>query len=253
MAQPYIALQLYTVRDEVGKDYAGTLKKVKEIGYDHVEVSTARPPAAAELKAMLDDAGLSACSIHAPMAGLESDLAKWIDFAQAVGIKELICPYMPEEYRQTKEGWLKVAGLMNGIGARCREAGLGLSYHNHSFEFQKFDGRCALDLFYENTEPENVHAQIDTYWVQHGGEDPVAYIRKCAGRMPILHVKDMADDQDRSFVEIGKGILDWPAIDQAAREAGVECYCVEQDRCWQDQDPIASSTTSLRFLRGLLG
>ena len=252
MESPSAALMLYTVRDVLGLDWAGTLKRVAEMGYEVVELAAALPPTAAEMKSMLDDAGLQACGVHAPLAKLELSLPEWIDFALAVGCKELVCSSMPEERCQTKDGWLKGAQLLDGIGARCRAGGLGFSYHNHNFEFEEFDGQCALDILYENTNPENLHAQIDTYWVQYAGRDPVQYIRKYAGRQRILHVKDMAADAERSFAEVGSGVLDWSAIDQAARDAGVEFYSVEQDRCWS-QDPMQSAATSLQFLRQLLG
>ena len=251
MTTPSVALMLYTVRDILGKDWAGTLKRVAEMGYKVVELAAAMPPAAGEMKTLLDDAGLEACGVHAPLPRLESSLPEWIDFGRTVGLKELVCASMPEDRRKTKEDWLKAAELLDGIGARCRAEGLGFSYHNHNFEFEEFDGQYGLDILYGNTDPENVHAQIDTYWVQYAGKDPAEYIRKYAGRQRILHVKDMADDAERSFAEVGSGILDWPAIHRAAQDAGVEFYSVEEDRC--PRDPMECAATSLRFLRKLLG
>ncbi len=109
----------------------------------------------------------------------------------------------------------------------------------------------ALDLLYENTSPESLYAELDTYWVQHGGADPTEYIRKLSGRISILHVKDMADDEERSFAPVGSGILDWPAIHAASQEAGVDYYCVEQDRC--QGDSLDCARQSRKFLSGLLG
>jgi sugar phosphate isomerase/epimerase len=146
---------------------------------------------------------------------------------------------------------MRLAGILDGIGAACSEKGMRLSYHNHSFEFVKFDGEYALDMLYANTSPENVLAEIDTYWVQHGGEDPAAYIRKYSGRGPILHVKDMADDEKKSFAEIGNGILDWHAIREASQQSGVEVYCVEQDVC--PGDPLDSARISFQFMQKLVG
>jgi len=249
MAQIRLALQLYTVRDHLKEDYVGTLKRVKEIGYDFVE-ATPPPSDAEKTKEVYDDAGLSIVDFHVSLGELEGNLDHWIDFARALGGADLVFPWMPEERRKTKEDWLANAALLEEIGARCTEAGLRLAYHNHSFEFVRFEGQYALDLLYANTTPENVRTELDTYWVKHGGADPAEYIRKYAGRGPLLHIKDMAADENRSFAEIGRGILDWPGIYAAALASGVECCIVEQDRCAGDS--FDSARISFEFASELL-
>jgi len=251
MANPEVALQLYTVRDVLKEDYVGGLKQVKDIGYDAVELAGAAPYAGPRMKEILDDIGLRVVGMHVSLEELEGNLQKWIEFSTAVGTDDLVCPYLPEERRKTKEDWLSVAAVLDSIGAACREQGKRLSYHNHSFEFVELDGQHALDLLYENTSPENLYAELDTYWVKHGGEDPVAYVRKCTGRIVILHVKDMAGDQERSFAEIGSGILDWPAIHRASLQAGVRWYCVEQDVC--SRPSMESARLSLQYITKLVG
>ena len=251
MAQIPVALQLYTVRDKLSQDFVGTLRKVKEVGYDLVQLTGALPFGAPKMKEVLDDIGLAPVGIHVGGDQLQADLDKWIDFCKTVGTDDLVWPYLVEDQRQTKEDWLRVAGIMDGLGARCKEQGVRLSYHNHSFEFVKFDGTYALDLLYASTQPDHLWAEIDTYWVQHGGEDPAAYIRKYAGRQTILHIKDMLDDEARSFAEIGQGILDWQAIHAAAQEAGVQYYAVEQDQCAGDS--LESARISREFTRELTG
>ncbi|MGD2175689.1 MAG: sugar phosphate isomerase/epimerase [Candidatus Brocadiaceae bacterium] len=250
MAEMPIALQLYTVRDQLAEDYVGTLKSVKKIGYDHVQLTGRLPFEAPEMRDVLEGIGLGVTGIHVGGDQLRDDLDRWIDYAKGVGTRDLVWPAIPEHERETREDWLRIAETMDELGARCREQGIRLSYHNHSFEFLRFDGTYALDLLYERTSPENLYAEIDTYWVQHGGEDPVDYIRRYAGRLPILHVKDMADDEARSFAEVGNGILDWGAIHEAAVQAGVEVYAVEQDRC--PGHPFDSARMSLNFLRELV-
>jgi len=250
MAQIPVALQLYTVRDHLGEDYVGTLRRVKDIGYDVVQLTGFMPFEGPQMREVLDDIGLEVAGMHIGLDELESRLDHWMDYGRAVGTRDLVCPFMPEGRRRSKEGWLEAAAALEALGESCSEQGMRLSYHNHSFEFARFDGQYGLDLLYENTSPEHLYAELDTYWVQHGGEDPVAYIRKYAGRLPILHIKDMADDEQRSFTEIGNGILDWPAIHAASVEAGVECYCVEQDVCRGDS--LDSARASLEFMRELL-
>ena len=245
-----VALQLYTVRDALSKDYVGTLKKVKEIGYDAVQLTGVFPYDAPKTRGILDELGLQAAGCHIALEELESDVGKWIEFCQVLGTRDVVCPYLPDERRGSLDDWLKTALLLDQIGAQCREKGARLSYHNHSFEFVKFNGRYALDLLYEHTSPAHLYAEIDTYWVKHGGEEPRDFIRKYSGRIPILHVKDMASDEERSFAEVGSGILDWPAIHRAAVQAGVECYCVEQDTC--KRDPLESAAMSLDYVSKLV-
>ncbi len=250
MARISLALQLYTVRDHLREDYVGTLKKVKEIGYDFVELPGAPPFETSETKARLKEIGLTPAGIHVPLNELETRLDHWIEYCKVLGIKDLTCPYLPEDRRRTREDWLAVAKLLDGLGARCSKQAIRFAYHNHSFEFVKLGAQYALDVLLGKTSPKNVRAQIDTYWVQHGGADPVAYVRKYAGRIAILHIKDMADDEKRSFAEIGNGILDWQGIHAAALKSGVECYAVEQDVC--PGDSLDSARMSYEFTSKLI-
>lgn len=246
-----VALQLYTVRDALAQDYPGTLEKVKQIGYDVVQLTGQMPYDGPEMARLLDGIGLAVAGIHVGLDALEEKADYWADFARTVGTQDLVVPYLPEELRRTREDWLAMAARLDALGASFGRQGIRLSYHNHNFEFIQFGGVYALDLLYENSSPENLRAEIDTYWVQYGGADPVEYIRKYPGRQPILHLKDMASDEERSFAEIGRGILDWKAITAAAAEAGVEMFCVEQDRC--SGDPVESARISRDYLKELLG
>jgi len=136
------------------------------------------------------------------------------------------------------------------MGRRLAERGLCLGYHNHSFELERFNGRTGLEILYEESDPRFLQSEIDTYWIQHGGGDPAAWIRKLAGRAPVVHLKDMAVIENKpTFAEVGEGNLNWPAILAACREAGTEWYVVEQDTC--QGDPFDSLATSYRNLRAM--
>ena len=251
MAKPVLGLQLYTVRDALKADHVGTLTQVKQIGYDAVEVAGGMPGGPVEFRKLLEGLGLRVAGVHVGFGQLQANPTECTDLARAIGTLEVVCSSIPRERTETLEDWLAGAEVLEKAGEACRADGVRLSYHNHSFEFLKFDDRYALDLLYEHTSPENLCAELDTYWIKHGGEDPVAYLRRYAGRCPILHLKDMADDQERSFTEIGRGILDWQAIHRAALDAGVEWYCVEQDVC--RGDPLESARISAQFIREHLG
>ncbi len=250
MSEIAVALQLYTVRDHMAKDYVGTLRKVKEIGYDYAQFGTDAPFDGPGLRQVIDEIGLKPAGIHVAWNEMEKRLDHWIAFAKAIGTKDLVIPWWPEERRRTKEDWLAGAASMDKLGAQCKAKGIRLSYHNHSFEFIKFGNTYALDLLYKNTSPDHLYTELDTYWIKHGGADPVAFVLKYAGREPTLHIKDMAADEKRSFAEIGKGILDWPAIHKASLKGGVEYYCVEQDIC--PGDSLESARISFEFVSKLV-
>jgi sugar phosphate isomerase/epimerase len=251
MSAPRIALQLFTVREELEEDYTGCLRQVSDLGYSAVQLTGNIPYSATEMRSILDNVGLDVAGMHVALEELEGNLSQWVKFSSTIGTDDLVCPFLPEERRRTREDWLQTAELLDDIGARCRDAGKRLSYHNHSFEFTRLDGAYALDLLYERTSPENLYAELDTYWVAHGGANPTDYIEKYAGRLPMLHLKDMADDEERSFAEVGSGILDWEAIHRTSLEAGVEWYIIEQDVC--KQPPMESARESLEYLEELLG
>lgn len=247
MARMKIGVQLYTVRDQLAADFAGTLRKVRDVGYTHVELAGMGEYGAAELRKILDDLGLTVSSTHYPIERLEGDVNAAINDAKVLGAEYLVCPYLPEDRRGSEDDWRRAAETLNLAGEACHAQGVPLCYHNHSFEFVRVGDRYALDLLFDETDPNCLQAELDTYWVRHGGEDPAAYIRRYAGRCPILHLKDMADDAERAFAEVGTGTLDFAGIFAAAEEAGCRWGIVEQDVC--PGDPIESIRTSLDNLR----
>jgi len=247
MAQLNIAVQLYTVRDLLAKDFIGTLKKVRRVGYAYVELAGYGPYKAGDLKKILDDTGLVPASTHCPVDLLENDVGRALDEAAVLGVKYVVCPYLPEERRRDEQGWRRCAALLNWAGQAARDRGFQLCYHNHSFEFVRLGGRYALDLLFDETDPSLVQAELDTYWVKHGHEEPVDYINRLKGRCPILHLKDMADDDRRSFAAVGEGVLDFGSILAAGQAAGAAWGIVEQDIC--PGNPIDSIARSLENLR----
>jgi sugar phosphate isomerase/epimerase len=248
MAKLPLALQLYTVRDQAAQDFTGTLEKVAGIGYDGVEIAGVTGGlSASDLKKLLDDLGLKVAGNHTGIDQLEGDLNSVVDFNKTIGNHYVVVPYLGDDRRQGAEGWSRTAATMNRLGSQLKEAGLQLCYHNHSFEFQKFDGQTGMEIFYGASDPNLVQAEVDVYWVQHGGEDPVAFLRRYAGRTPLIHLKDMSNDEKRFFAEVGTGILDFTAIVQAAEEGGAEWLIVEQDVC--PGDPMESARISFQNIK----
>ena len=245
-----VAAQLYTIRDFMKKpeDMAVSLKKIREIGYKAVQLSGHGEVETEELKKMLDNEGLSVCATHVRFDDLRDNLDAVMADHDILECKYVAIGSLPGEYKN-EEGYKKFAREASEGGKKMKEKGHVFGYHNHSFELVKYGDRTALAILYEDSDPEYFTAEIDTYWIQHGGGDPAAWIRKVSGRSPLVHFKDMAVTEDRKqvFAEVGEGNLNWPEILSACKEAGVEWYIVEQDRC--QRDPFESLKISLENMK----
>ncbi len=247
MSRPVVGLQLYTLRTVLSDDPVGVLRQVAEMGYEAVELAGFAGLTAEEFKAALDEAGLKAVSSHASLQQVEDDFDAVVAQARLFGYSYVGLGSVPVEMRGSRENWVATAQRLSEVGKKLREeAGLTFFYHNHAFEFEEqYDNDYGLDLLYANSDSQNLQAELDTYWVQKGGENPVEYLQKYAGRTPILHIKDMGADGD--FAEIGTGSLNWPAIFAAAEAGGVQAYIVEQDTC--PGNPLDSVRISIENLK----
>ena len=230
MAKLPIALQLYTVRDLMAKDLAGTLKAVAQIGYTHVEAAGFHNLAPADFRQACDAAGLRIVSAHMGLPA-EDKLGDLVKDLKALG-SAFVCIGMPGDLRQKgAEGYKTHAKNCEKAALALKKSGITLCYHNHSFEFVKFDGKYGLDLLYEGSAPDSLQGQFDVYWIQHGNENPAPYLTKWKDRCKLVHLKDMLGDGKKSFAEVGRGILDWPAIFKACAPIRPAWYIVEQDLC----------------------
>jgi len=251
MADTVLAAQLYTVRDftKTPADIAATMKKVKAMGYDAVQTSALGPIDPKELRKIVDGEGLVICATHVSWEELRDRTDAQIEYHKTIGCENAAIGGLPKDY-QTAEGYARFAREGTEVGRKLAAAGLTFSYHNHSHEFEKFDGRLAMDIIFGESAPRFLLAELDTYWAQHGGADPAAWIDRLADRIVLLHLKDMAmHGREQLFAEIGEGNLNWPAILEAAQAAGVRWYIVEQDRC--QRDPFESLRISLENLQDM--
>src|SRR6266508_118689 len=246
-----IAVQMYTLRDQVDVDITGALRAVAELGYGAVELELKRlggwSPAA--LRSEIEALGLRVTSAHVALDDLENRRDEALAGVLALGARYVVCPWLPPERRGNAEKYQALARTLNQIGQDCRARSLQLCYHHHDFEFARFGQTTGLDILFGETDPALVQAEIDVYWVAFAHHDPIAIIRGMAGRVPLIHLKDMAADPSRSFAEVGYGVLDLPAILAACDESAVEWLIVEQDRC--ERPPLESVGMSLKYLRSL--
>jgi sugar phosphate isomerase/epimerase len=251
MSKSAIAAQLFTLREftRTPADIRGTMKKVRAIGYEAVQLSALGPIDPKELKEIVDGEGLAVCATHIGFERMRDDTQKVIEEHNLWGCKHVAIGGLPAEYRN-EEGYHRFAKEASEVAKKLAKGGLTFSYHNHSFELQRFGDRTALEILYEESDPDYFNSEIDTYWIQHGGGDPAAWIRKLRGRAHIVHFKDMTvKGNDPIMAEVGEGNLNWPAILDACKYAGVEWYIVEQDVC--QRDPFESLAISLRNLKSM--
>jgi sugar phosphate isomerase/epimerase len=232
MSELNVALQVYTIREHL-KDRAGftdAMQKVSEIGYRNVELAGVGDVSLEDQRKVCDDNGLSIVATHTGYGEYKDNLSGVVDKHKLLGAPFAGIGGLPGDLRNG-EGYKQAADEMTAWAETLGEAGLRFVYHNHDQEFQKYDGTLAMDVIFSDANP-NVCSELDLYWVQHGGANPVSWIKKLAGRVPLIHAKDYAIiDKQPTFAEVGEGNLEWPAIIDAAKEAGSEWFIVEEDRC----------------------
>ncbi len=242
-----VGLQLYTVREDMERDFRGTLEKVAALGYKGVEFHTFFGHSAEEVKSILDELGLVALGTHTGYRQLLEHLDEELAYNKQIGNNTLIVPYMVEEDRN----WGEVFENLKKLGARTREQGGVLCYHNHDFEMtEEVDGKPVFDAMYDAVPADDLKVEMDTCWVYYGGYDPVEYINRYKGRLPIIHLKDMTRDADGKAItaELGAGEVDLKAIADAAIEANVDWIVVEQDYCAGGK-PLESIATSMEWIK----
>lgn len=245
-----IAAQLYTVRDLLTDDFPGVLKELKEMGYAGVQISGMFGHDPKEIAALMKELGLGAAGMHVDMHSLQHDLPNLLEQADMFGTKDLILPYLGEEER-TVEHYIFVKEELNKIARKVQADGYRISYHNHDFEFEtEIDGVNALEYLLEPTEDNLLLAELDVYWVKKGGKEIVSFLEAYANRMPIIHLKDMAKNEQKSFAEVGTGSIDFEPILRWGEANGIEWYAVEQDEC--PGNPLDSLRVSINNLHRVI-
>jgi len=248
-----LALQLYTVRDfmKTPEDTIKTLKKVKKIGYDAIQTAGYGGMDVKDFKKALDDTGLYCCATHENLENLTKHTGKVIEEHNILECNFTALGH-PGAIKWTLAGLTKLAKQLDTAGEKLRKANIGLGYHNHAIEFQKIGNKTALEHIYSMTKNNNLQGEIDTFWVQRGGADPVLWINKLKGRMEVIHFKDFIiknPQQEIIFAEIGEGNLNWKSIIKSCKEIGIRWHIVEEDVC--QRDPFKSIKISLENLKKL--
>lgn len=273
MKQFPVAYQVYSAREEAQADLKGVLTQLKAMGYAGVEFAGFYGHSAQEVKAMLDETDLVAISSHVPFAAITADMFGTIAYHQTIGCKFIAIPFLDDATRPGSAGFAAVIQQIYTFGELCRKAGIQLLYHNHDFEFVKMSGQYGLDFLYSAVPACLLATELDTCWVKYAGENPADYIRKYAGRCPVVHLKDYvgvksdrqpyalinedgSDDataQDNvpfEFRPVGHGSQDFPAILAAAEESGAQWVVVEQDLSLT-RPALESAKMSIDYLKSI--
>ncbi|MGB9681419.1 MAG: sugar phosphate isomerase/epimerase family protein [bacterium] len=226
MARIPIALQLYSVREDCGKDFIGTIKAVSEMGYEGVEFAGYYNKDAKELKKILDDLGLKVAGTHIGINTLlGEELKKTIEFNSILDNKFLIVPGLPPEYISSKNAWLNTAKIMNEISEKLKPYNMYVGYHNHDIEFKQLEGEIPWDVFFGATN-KDVVMQIDIGNAIHGGANPIEILKKYPGRAKTVHIKEYPF----TAPAVGEGEVKWDEIFSLCETiGGTEWYIVEYE------------------------
>lgn len=248
-----IYIQLYSVRNDIGKDFTGTIQKLGAMGFTGIEAASYNKGKfyglnPTEFKTAIENAGMKVLSSHTGGNLAKNidetnwqEVWKWWDQAiadhKAAGMKYIVKPSMPVP--NTLADLKKYCDYYNQIGERCNKAGLKFGYHNHAFEFQKIEGQVMYDYMIQNTDPSKVFFEMDVYWVVEGKQDPVAYFNKYPGRFTILHIKD-----EKELGQSGK--INFDNIFQNIKNSGMKYIMVEVEK--YNHPPLQSVEMSYNYL-----
>lgn len=270
-----VGLQLYSVRDEMKKNMDTALKNIKEIGYDYVEFAGYFGHTSEEVRNLLDKYKLECISVHQGYEVFLENEKESVEYLRHIGAKYCAIPWMGKEKHKGMESFDKTIIEIKKVGKTLKESGITLLYHNHDFEFERFQNKFLLDWLYESIPSDLLQTEIDTCWVRYAGYDPSKYIQKYTGRSPIVHLKDFVckninagsvyalidnsgneikksikEENGFEFKPVGYGVQDIPAILNASEKAGSEYMVVEQDSSL-DRPQMESAKMSRSYLKGL--
>ncbi|HEX4931585.1 MAG TPA: sugar phosphate isomerase/epimerase [Gemmatimonadaceae bacterium] len=245
-AVPRCGVQLYTIRGEMQQGVEAALARVASIGYKEVEFAGYFGRTPQQVAEALKANGLTAPSVHLPVSEILKNPNATLDALETIGHKYAIMPYLDVRERDTIAKYHALADQLNEAGALTKKRGIQMAYHNHDFEFQLTDGKVPYDELLARCDRQLVQFEMDLFWTNKAGKDPLAYFAQHPGRFACVHVKDMK--ADGAMTEVGSGKIPFAAYFAKAKQAGIKHYFVEHDN---PKDPWASITASYKALAAL--
>jgi sugar phosphate isomerase/epimerase len=263
-AQPRfsIGLQLSTlVKQKVDEaELKASLQQIASIGFQEVEPWHAAYSIPADrLRKDIVDSGLKVSSGHFEYTDLTADLSGQLAYAKALGLKWVVCPMLPKSQWTSADGFHTAARQFNEWAKRVNDMGMRFAFHNHDYEFRKFDGTTGYDILLQETDPNLVFYEMDCYWITQAGYDPLQMLNRLGRRVRMLHIKDRKpgfpssndmSDSSAHFTEVGTGGINWPTLLAAAEKLQIEHYFIEQDHI--EGPPLESLRISYNYLQKLL-
>jgi sugar phosphate isomerase/epimerase len=244
-----IGIQLYTVRTQARADLAGTLGQLARIGYREIEFWGSHSLTPPQIRAVLDQNGLTSPSVHIGLPRTADGWAPIFDSAHALGNQWIVAASPPFQARTT-EDWKRLAVAFNDAGKRVNDAGFRFAYHNHTEGMKKLDGATStpFEMLLAETDPTLVSYELDVHWAYAGGADAIDLLTRYPARLRMLHVKDSTGAPDYQQRDVGAGTYAWAKVFDAASRAGVEHYFVEHD---SPADAMIFAKTSYDYLAAL--
>ncbi len=230
-------------------DWKGTLKKAAEFGFTEIEGGSNFASSPKEFLNYCKEVGIKAIASGTSLDPFMKEPQKYFDQFNELNLKYAVVywpwmgggPFMLDDCKKSVE-------MLNELGGKAKLNELQLLWHNHDKEFKEMEEGLPFDYLMKNTDPKLVQCEMDIYWVKKGGADPLKILKKYAGRIPVLHVKDMAAGPEQDFICPGRGIIDFEPIFAEAKKQGIEHYFVERDN---EPDGIGCLKSSGEFLRNV--
>lgn len=246
-----LGAQYYTIHKfcQTIEDFEESCRKVKEIGYNYVQLSGIGNFSADEIKPILDKYDLKTLCTHRPVTNYIENLDSEIEFHKKLNCKIAGVGAMPgfNVKSETMEEFIK---NFKPVVKRLSEEGIIFAYHNHAFEFEKINGKFAFEVLCEHMENDNFRTILDVYWLAYAGINPAKFIREHKDNIACVHFKDIRiADNKPQYAEVGNGNIDWDDVIAACEEVGVGYVLVEQDDNHMDNDPFKSLKFSYNFLK----
>ena len=272
-----VGIQLYGVRKSMAEDFEGTLKAIAEMGYEYVEFAGYYNKSSDEIKSILDKYGLKCISVHQSVDFYDNDPDAAAEFLKSFGVKYSVIPWFSKEKLVGSEEWSESREKFVAAAKVLKAHGMKLGYHNHDFEFEKFDGKYLHDYIFGEIDKELIDPELDTCWVHYAGLNPADKVREFAGRVEIVHLKDFEcrelgggpaydlidsngvglkkktrEDNGFVFRPLGMGRQNFEEILAACEEAGTELVIVEQDQTY-DIPELEAARISREYLKNTFG
>ncbi len=273
-----VGIQLYGVRNSMEKDFEGTLRALKDMGYEYVEFAGYYGKTSEEIKALLDDIGLKCVSVHQSLNFFDENPEAGMEFLKGFGVKYVVVPWYEKEALRDTDRRNDAIKYFAKYADLFAENGLLLGYHNHDFEFDVADGKYIHDHIFDSIPADKIFPEIDTCWVRYAGLNPVEKIQQFKGRVPVVHLKDFTaktfgggpvydliskdgsaekkaatrEENEFKFKPLGMGVQDFASILKACEECGTDTVIVEQDQTYELGD-LEAAKIARDYLKNTFG